>query len=99
MVVAIAAAVLTAILAWALTTIQRVGEIHHGYVGVVLVCIPIPWVQYLGLYLLFDDDVQHVWEAIMLLWKHKIVNDFTPAHWVGVGLGLLIDKATGKDVV
>ena len=97
--VAIAGAVLTVILAWALTTIQRVDEIHHGYIGVVLICIPIPWVQYVGLYLLFDDDVQHVWEAIQLLWHGKVVKDFTPAHWVGVGLGLLIDKVLGRDVV
>jgi hypothetical protein len=97
--IAITGALLTVILCWALTTIQRVGELHHGYIGVALLFVPVPWAQYVGLYLLLDDDVQHAWEAVQLLWHHKIVNDFTPAHWIGVGIGLLIDKVVGKDVV
>lgn len=90
----IVTAVLYIVLMWALTTIGRANELHHGYMGVVLLLAPhlVAYQAIIGLTLLADDVLQHAVEAFALLIAHKVINDFTPIHWAGVGIILLWEK-------
>lgn len=92
------AAVLYIVLMWALTAIGRANELHHGYMGVVLLLaapfLP-PWSAVVGLVLLGEDTIQHAVEAFDLLVRHRVLNDWTPIHWLGVGVILLAEMVYG----
>lgn len=82
--------VLLAALAW----LGRLYEWHHGYYGFALCALvwihgwPVE-IELVGLVLLFDDDVQHVVEAVGL---RPRMADFTPIHKVGAWLVSLFTK-------
>jgi hypothetical protein len=78
---------LTALLAAALLELRRTKELHHGYFGALLCYYGIlsgdQLAVFVGLVLLVDDDVQHVYQAICKLLGRPIPNDFTPIHHLG----------------
>ena len=73
---------LFAVLMASLAKLHRIAELHHGYYGVVLCGIPWSggwhWLWWLGLFLLSDDVIQHVSEAVGLA-----TSDWTPVHRLG----------------
>lgn len=94
------AAFLYIVLMWALGIIGRANELHHGYMGIVLLLAApmLPhawWAAIVGLVLLGDDTIQHGVEAFWLLIRHKVLNDWTPIHWLGVGVILLAEMVHG----
>jgi hypothetical protein len=71
----------------ALLELKRAGEVHHGYFGALLCFYGLiashDFVTWIGLILLLDDDVQHVWEVACGYLGRPIPGDFTPIHRLG----------------
>ena len=71
-----------AVLMGSLAALHRLDELHHGYYGAVLCWTPLlglpSWLWWLGLYLLVDDTIQHLSEAIGIA-----KSDWTPVHRLG----------------
>lgn len=75
------------LLANSLAILGRLREWHHGYYGIAAALVGVwaslSFLVWIGLVLLIDDDVQHVWEAIVKLSGHVPPGDFTPIHRIG----------------
>jgi hypothetical protein len=80
---------LTILLALSLLELRRTRELHHGYLGAFLCFVALgspgshDLLTFVGLILLADDDVQHVWQALCKLTGAPIPADFTPIHHLG----------------
>jgi hypothetical protein len=87
---------LTFVLLVSLIALGRIKEIHHGYMGFIIMVIGIILHNHdltiFGLVLLADDTYQHVIQFMYKMFELGKLNDFTIIHWIGVWVILTYRK-------